>query len=38
MRSVRAMEMRYHVDGLQAGIGSRQQRVNLLEQVESDWD
>jgi exopolyphosphatase/guanosine-5'-triphosphate,3'-diphosphate pyrophosphatase len=36
VRSVRAMEMRYHVDGLQAD-RVEATAVNLLEQVESDW-
>ena len=36
VRSVRAMEMRYHVDALQAD-RVEATAVNLLEQVESDW-
>ncbi len=36
MRSVRAMEKRYHVDGLQAD-RVEATAVQLLEQVESDW-
>jgi len=36
VRSVRAMEMRYHVDGVQADRVEKT-AVALLEQVESDW-